>query len=114
MWKGKATQTPVTDLVPLSVDSQPKASRGRAAACEAGRAGAASEGGRSGPSAQPVLPARGGPAAQPAVGCLQSAQRAAECGPGCLPDPGQPAVWPHLQHHPHHLGGEDYRMTVSG
>ena len=40
------------------------------------------------------------PADQPAIRYLQSAQRPAECGPGCL---GQPAVWPHFQNHSQHL-----------
>lgn len=54
----------------LFIDSQPETAGGRAAALKASRAGTTAEGGGPGPPAEPLYPAGGGAAAQPAAGHL--------------------------------------------
>lgn len=93
-------------LTAVSADPQPEAAGGRAAAPEAAGAGAAPEGGRPGPPAEPLCPAGGAAAPQPAAGPLEPAQGPAEGGPVRLPDARQPAVRPHLGHHSGHFRGE--------
>lgn len=91
------------NLTALSVDPQPEASGSRAAAPEARGAGAAPEGRRPGPPAQPLRPAGRGAAPQPAAGLLRPAQGPAAGRPVCLPDPRQPALRSCFRDHPGHF-----------